>query len=232
MLFWESRNLKYDGFSWAPSTFLSRRGTRLTQGFPSASHDYHQWLSIWNSENPDATHVDDKGFRVKFPGTLFDVSSYTKRTDKVQMHVENLDARYCACLVANKKSSDPTWNLFVGLKGPAIILPRELPRSQPVDRPNMILGTLVDVLDPFEEVNGELCRVYETLVICFGLNWEWKPTPNTLNEGKGELVKATALKDQEGVLDKCRVDGKSPSVWLRSSRHSTAKRGSLAKIHA
>lgn len=192
MLFWESRNLNYDGFGWAPSTFLSRRGTGLTYDLPSGSDDYHQWLTMWDSKNPDATYVDEKGFHVKFPSILFDMSSYTKRTKQVQIHVENLDAQYCAWLVANKKFPGATWDIFAGLKSPAIILPQEPTRSHPVDWPNMILGTLVDVLDPYREGSRELCCVYQTLVICFGLNWEWKPTPDSLNEG----VKATALKDQ------------------------------------
>lgn len=98
------------------------------------------------------------------------------------MRVANLDARYCAWLVSNQKFPDPTWDMFLGLKRPAIILPRELMKSQPVDHPNMVIGTLVDVLGalPFEEEDEELCCVYKSLVICFGLNWKWKPLADTL----------------------------------------------------
>jgi hypothetical protein len=65
-----------------------------------------------------------------------------------------------------------------------------------MDQANMIIGTLVDVIDSNEEGSEELCRIYKTLVICFGLNWKWKPTADFLNKEKGGLVRAVSLKER------------------------------------
>jgi hypothetical protein len=65
-----------------------------------------------------------------------------------------------------------------------------------MDKKYSIIGTLVDVVGFNEEASEELCYIYKTLVICFGLNWEWKPTANFLDKEKNKLVIAISLKEQ------------------------------------
>lgn len=65
-----------------------------------------------------------------------------------------------------------------------------------MDKNYSIIGTLVDVVGFNEEGSEELCCIYKTLVICFGLNWEWKPTANFFDKEKGKVARAISLKEQ------------------------------------
>ena len=196
MLFWEGRNLSGHGFAWAPSTFLSRRGG-VPHGLPDPSREYRKALTMRDVRSPNETYVDSNGFHVRFPGIFLELTDYTKEKAKdIQMHVENLDSRHCSWLVANSEFPEPTWDHFAGLTGPTIILPREVTVSRPIDQTNMIIGALVDVTGSIESGSEELCCIYKTLVICFGLDWDWKPTAGFLQEARGRLVRAVGFKEQ------------------------------------
>jgi hypothetical protein len=123
--FLEIRNLTGDGFSWAPSTFLSRRGTSITNALPDPSREYRQALTMRDIASPNETYVDSKGFHVRFPGISLELTEYTRQEAKeLQIHVEDLDSRHCSWRVTNSKFPELTWDLFAGLTSPTMILPR------------------------------------------------------------------------------------------------------------
>jgi hypothetical protein len=125
MPFWKIRNLTGDGFSWAPSTFLSRRGRSITNALPDPSREYRQALTMRDIASPNETYVDSKGFHVRFPGISLELTEYTRQeATELQIHVEDLDSRHCSWRVTNSKFPELTWDLFAGLTSPTMILPR------------------------------------------------------------------------------------------------------------